>query len=249
MKIDRVILSTNENENYYQFWELVAKRWKKWGIVPTLVVISDEKLNIDENLGDVIYLSPIKGISTAQQAQIVRLFAAAQFEKEVCLISDLDMMPLKEDYFKSPLSSCEESDFLVYSSDAYLPGDPAYPAYPMCYLCSMGKNFKSILKGNLDNFETKLKEWMGHGFGWHTDEKVFYSEFQKWSSPDTKNIFLRRGFNLSNSPLSICRIDRGDGCNYNDKLLGGEFYIDFHMPRPYKQYKDIIDHIYKATDF
>ena len=118
----------------------------------------------------------------------------------------------------------------------------------MCYLCSKGINFKNILEGNLKNFEIKLKEWMNHGFGWHTDEKVFYEKFQKWSCNNKKNVFLRRGFNISNSPLSICRIDRGDGCNYNETLLSKDFYIDFHMPRPYNQYKDIIEHIYKITD-
>ena len=248
MKIDRVILSTNENVDYYEFWPLVAQRWKKWGITPTLSVVSDKKLNINEDLGDVIYSSPIKDIPSAQQAQIIRLFTAAQFENDVCLISDLDMLPLKKEYFTSPLSIHNNADFLIYSSDAYLPGNPAYPAYPMCYLCSKGINFKNILEGNLKNFEIKLKEWMNHGFGWHTDEKVFYEKFQKWSCNNKKNVFLRRGFNISNSPLSICRIDRGDGCNYNEALLSKNFYIDFHMPRPYNQYKDIIDHIYKITD-
>jgi len=248
MKITRAILATNDNEQYYQFWPLVARRWQRWGIIPTLIVISDKKLDIDESLGDVIYYSPLEKQNTAHQAQVIRLFAAANFESDVCLVSDLDMMPLKKEYFTDAASYYDDEHFLVYSSDAYLPGDPAFPAYPMCYLCSKGINFKNIIEGNLSNFEDKFGEWMNYGYGWHTDEKVFYKKFQEWAPNHKKVTFLRRGFNISNSLLSIARIDRSNGCEHNKNLISQNFYVDFHMPRPYKQHSEIIDFIYSQTD-
>lgn len=247
MKIDRAIASTNNNPDYYQFWPLFAKRWLSWGITPTLIVISDEKLDIDESLGDVIYIPPASPVPTGNQAQIVRLFAAASYEEEICLISDIDMVSLQREYFSDSVKECDDDSFVVYSSDAYPPGDPAYPAYPMCYLCSKGSNFKEIIDGDLDNFHERVEEWMNYGHGWHTDEKVFYEKFMKWRSRDEKSVLLRRGFNISNHPMSIGRICRSYNCEYNENLLSKGFYIDFHMPRPYSAHKEIIDRVYEET--
>jgi hypothetical protein len=247
MKIQRAIMSTDANPEYYHFWPSVAKKWKKWDIVPTLVVISEEKLEIDESLGEVIYVTPEPTTPTAQQAQIARLFGAASFEDEICLISDIDMMPLKKEYFVNSVKDYDDEDFVAYSSDAYVPGNPAYPAYPMCYLCSKGSNFKQIIGANLDDFHAHVKDWLEHGFGWYTDEKIFYKKLQKWQSEQNIRL-LRRGFNLSPDPTSIGRIDRSCNSFYYDELLKNNFYVDYHMPRPYEKHKDTIDLIFKKSD-
>ena len=247
MHIDRAIVATDSNKEYYQFWPIVARRWRQWGITPTLAVISHKKLDIDESLGDVRYIAPVEGVPTSHQAQIVRLFLAAHFETETCLISDIDMLPLQKKYFTEPIKTIENDKFVVYSADAYLPGNPAYPAYPMCYLLAQGKIFKNIIDGNLDNFDVRVKQWLEHGFGWHTDERVFYQKLKEWETNTKKAIFLRRGFNMSNDPISIQRIDRGNGCAHRDDLIIKGFYIDFHMPRPYSQHNTLIDKIYNET--
>ena len=42
MKIDKVILSTNENPLYYPFWNVASKQWKQEiGIEPILFYIGD----------------------------------------------------------------------------------------------------------------------------------------------------------------------------------------------------------------
>ena len=248
MKIARAIMATDANPAYFQFWSVVAPRWRQWGIMPTLAVINDKKLDIDESLGEVIYVKPDVDIHSSHQAQIVRLFLAAHYRDDVCLISDIDMMPLKKEYFVDIIEEYEKDAFVVYSADAYAPGDPAFPAFPMCYLCSTGENFYNIIDGDLDNFHSKAKEWMGHGFGWHTDEKVFYRKFMDWMPREKKGIFFRRGFNVSSDPLSIGRIDRGNACHYREDLLEKGFYIDFHMPRPYSSHKEVIDLIFEKTN-
>lgn len=247
MNIDRVVVATNNNPEYYQFWPIFAKRWLSWGVVPTLIAISEDKLDFNEEIGEILYVYPVEGVSTAHQAQIVRLFAAASFEEDVCLISDIDMLSLNEGYFFTPAENCDENEFIVYSADAYMPGNPAYPAYPMCYLCSKGSNFKAIIDGNLHNFGARVKEWLGYGFGWYTDEKVFYKKLKEWKNKNRKITLLRRGFNTSNDPMIMGRIDRGNNCIYNEGLLDGGFYIDFHMPRPYEKHKEIIDEVFRRT--
>lgn len=248
MKIQRAVMATDANSEYYQFWPVVAKRWSTWGITPTLAVVSDEKLDIDESLGDVIYRSPIPEVSTAQQAQIIRLFLAANFEDDICLISDIDMLPLRKEYFTDSVAPYDDMNFVVYSSDAYLPNDPAYPAYPMCYLASQGENFKEIIDGDLENFNDVVVTWIQEGFGWHTDERVFFQKLQKWEALNNLMVTLRRGFNMSSDPAVIARIDRSWNSFYNEDMIKQRYYIDYHMPRPYEAYKDQIDTIYSKTE-
>ena len=237
MKIQRAIMATDANPEYYQFWPVVAKRWNSWGITPTLAVVSDKKIDIDESLGDVIYHTPNPDVPTPQQAQIIRLFLAASYEDDVCLISDIDMLPLKKDYFTKTIEVYDNVSFVVYSSDAYPPTDPAFPAYPMCYLASDGENFKEIIEGDLESFNDVVVAWLEEGHGWHTDEKVFFQKLQKWDAINNLMIPLRRGFNMSPDPASIGR-----------NLISSGFYIDYHMPRPYEKFKEVIDNIYKKTE-
>lgn len=250
MKIDRITVAVDGNKDYYQFWPIVAKRWSSWGVTPTLMVISDKKLEIDENLGDVKYIKPINGIETKHQAQIIRFFAAASYSDDVCITSDIDMMHLSKEYFLGSVDRYTDDKIVIYSADAYPPGNFMHPAYPIGYNAAKGSTFKEIIKGDLNDFEEHLKEWMSQGYGWFTDEKVFYKKLEAWQKENKgKTVLLNRGFNVSNDPMTLRRIDRDWNCQFNGNLLDKNFYIDFHMPRPYDQYKEIIDEIFKRTAF
>jgi hypothetical protein len=49
LKIDRVILSTDNNPDYIQFWPIVSRVWQEYiGIKPTLALIADKSVYIDE---------------------------------------------------------------------------------------------------------------------------------------------------------------------------------------------------------
>ena len=82
-KIDRVIIASDANQTYLDFWPFVAKAWKKMGIKPTLALIANKNIVVDETLGDVIRFEPIEGVSTALFAQTVRLLVPAFFENDI----------------------------------------------------------------------------------------------------------------------------------------------------------------------
>src|SRR3990172_6476994 len=85
LKITRVILSTDVNPDYYQFWPVVARAWREIiGIKPTLVFINGPNVEINKQLGDVIQFEPIEGISTSFQAQTIRLLIPALYPDDVC---------------------------------------------------------------------------------------------------------------------------------------------------------------------
>jgi hypothetical protein len=63
LQLDRVILSTNENPNYIQFWPTAAKAWQEIvGVRPTLALIASEDVQVDRRYGDVIRFEPIKKV-------------------------------------------------------------------------------------------------------------------------------------------------------------------------------------------
>lgn len=247
MKIDRVILSSNNNRDYLEFWDVVSEAWNVHvGIRPTLFVISEKEINLSNKNGDIYYQNPHETIPTAQQAQIIRFFGATLFPEEMCLISDLDMLPLQDGYFNDPVKSVGKDNILFYSADAYLPNDPAYPAFPMCYMCASGKTFKEILSTDINDFLNDVPLWMKDSYGWYTDEKVFFKKWWNWKEKDQRSVFLRRGFNRGPA-ITMGRIDRSESSSYDNSMLLSGRYIDYHMPRPFSENRGKIMEIYEKA--
>lgn len=238
LKIDRVILSCDTNPTYIQFWPIVAKAWKELiGIQPTLALIAEDDVDIDTSLGDIIRIKPIPNIPTSLQAQVIRLFLPAYFENEVCLISDIDMLPLNKDYFIDSIKNIPENKFVVYRNMAY--GNMS--RFPMCYNAGKGSLFKEIFKiRNINEISGKIKDWHSLKLGWDTDEKMLTKLLLNWNKVSKKCVFL------NHNAMPERRIDRLKW-GYDKKKLKEGYYIDAHMVRPldkyYKEIKELLDDI------
>lgn len=100
--------------SYFDFWPIVAKAWKRLiGIKSTLALITDKDVEVDEMVGDVIRFKPIPGVSTSLQSQLVRLMLPAYFEDEICIISDIDMIPISKSYHIDSAKELPEDVFVV----------------------------------------------------------------------------------------------------------------------------------------
>jgi hypothetical protein len=252
MQINRVILGCDTHLEYLPFWNLTSKAWKEIiGVTPTLVLIADEIPDyLDRTYGEIHLLKPIEGIPTARQAQIVRFFFPSMFPEEICLTSDIDMFPLSSTYFNGLIEQVPEDNLAVYSSDSTMPGFPNHPSFAVGYNAAKGSVFEEIVQGNMDTWETKLKEWVSEGHKWFTDEIMFYNSWSNWKPRNERTSFFKRGYNKHPDPLYINRVDRGNNCNFDMRLLAMGYYYDFHMPRPYSRYKDQIHEIVNiSTDF
>jgi hypothetical protein len=234
--LHRVILATDANENYIQFWPIVAKAWKEIvGLQPTLALIGDETVEIDETLGEVIRFAPIEGVSTALYAQAVRHLLPVMFPNEGCIISDIDMIPLSKDYFGKSVESFSDDTFVVYRDRMYPPN--AYQ-YPMCYCAAYGKVFKDIFHINTpEEIPSIIKQWSELNLGWSTDELLLYRYLNVWNKNSIYCVKLGHGMEMS-----YRRIDRLRW-GYNKNLLQSGHYIDMHCPRPYNEHKAEINMI------
>ncbi len=229
LKIQRVILASDTNPMYLEFWPLVSKAWFRFGLKPTLAFISHEQVELDNTYGEVVQIQPIAGIPTWFHAQVIRLLLPVFFEEEACLTSDIDMLPLNKDYFTSNVKNIDDKKFIIYRDRAQPWNDPRYP---ICYLAAKGKIFKQLFGiKSVDEIENLIKEWFSWSLGWETDERIVYGYVNNCNHGVS---CIKLGHGL---PKRICRSQ----WKYDEKKLKTGFYIDSHLLRPYSEYKKEID--------
>jgi hypothetical protein len=221
---------------YLDFWPLVAQAWNKIGIRPTLALIEDKKVEIDESLGDVIRFKPIEGISAGFQAQVIRLFLPLFFENDVSLTSDIDILPLNKGYFVDRVKQYDNDCFIVYRNNAYQNNN----RIAMCYTAAKGKIYKEIFNiKTIEDIPKVIKKWAKiYNQNPCTDEILLSSCVKKWESLGNKCIKLK-------DLIPGKRIDRSNW-KYDINLLKEGYYIDSHMLRPFKKFKSEINTLAQA---
>lgn len=234
MRIDYVIVSSNENPYYLDFWPIISKVWKeKFNITPVLGLICNEDSDFEESeYGLVKKFKSIEGIDTGLQSQIVRLFLTKELNG-YCLISDIDIIPLSVKYFEECASHLTENNIVVYSSDN--PECLYNKEYPMCYVSSHSNSFKLILKLDL-NWSEFVKMMKDRNQGWTTDQKYLFEKINEFKLQKNDVVLLNRGW----SGMAHKRIDRAFW-DYDPFKVSEGYYIDSHSLRPYSQYSKEIN--------
>jgi hypothetical protein len=232
MKIDYVIVSSNSNPMYFDFWPIVRDLWiKVVNIKPIFIHICDEDSVIDNGDHIIHKIKAIPNVDSGLQSQIARMYITKFYSESVCLTSDIDMLPLSKTYFTDMIEGYSNDDLLIFSADAY----PNIVRYPICYNAAKGKVFNDIL--DLDcNFETYCKRLTSYNWGWSTDELYFGKKVHEYAKQENI-IKLNRGWHNS---MALRRIDRVMWM-YGEENVKNNEYIDSHSIRPYSKYKHEID--------
>lgn len=233
MNIDYAILSTNEKPLYFDFWEVVKPVWiNHIKIKPLLINICNVDRVQDYGTHIIHNIKSVEGVDTGFQSQISRMWITKFYSNSTLLISDIDMLPMNESYFKDSISGVPENNLVIYSADAYPKNKNRYP---MCYNAAKGSTFTEILNLNqYESFEVFCKKMLERKEGWSTDELFFGEKINNFfdQSRITK---LERGWETG---IANKRIDRLVWTYDIGKL---DEYIDSHLVRPYSTYKGKID--------
>ena len=238
MKIDYAIVGSNMDPMYLDFWPIVSKVWKeKFNITPVLGLICDEDTDLyQDTYGLVKKFKKIDGVDESMQTQIVRLFLP-KFLNGSCLMSDIDMIPLSVDYFKSNSEYLNDSNIVIYSSDN--PECLSNNMYPMCYVLSSSNIFSKIFELDTSWYEFVEKQ-NNRNQGWYTDQKFIYEKINQYHLEHNNCVFLKRGWN----GVANGRVDRINWV-YNSEKVNQGYYIDCHSLRPYSKYKNEINDLIK----
>jgi hypothetical protein len=225
MKVNYVVISSDDNPLYKDFYPIVAKQWLKLGFKTYYVNITDTT-SIEENEYGIIHkLKKIDYIPSSFQSQVVRLFVSNFIEGNL-LMSDIDMLPINGSYYNQYNEEFDGSNIILYSGQPY----GVNPYYPMCYVLASSKTLKNCLGISKVNFEKYCKKLAEvYTIKWNADEHFMYEMFQQ--HPELLKV-KSRDFSR--------RINRPDWQYSIDSLKQG-YYIDSHMLRPYNLHKDQIE--------
>jgi hypothetical protein len=242
MKINYAIMGSNMDPMYIDFWPVVSKVWReKFNVTPVLGLICDEDSDLyEDGFGLVKKFKRIQGVDEAIQSQIVRLFLP-KFLNGSCLMSDIDMIPLSVEYFKTNSEKLDDNNVIVFSSDN--PECLRDNMYPICYILSQSEVFKKIFNLNVEWFDFVL-QLNNRNQGWYSDQKFIYEKINNYHIENSNCLFLKRGWNGAANR----RIDRMKWVYDPNKVSQG-YYIDCHSLRPYSNYKNeinrLISHLYE----
>jgi len=245
-----VIIGLNENPNYFSILPVTVAAYRKFFPEARVIIglISDNDsfrmklLNIAKP--DFIYrFDPIKGIDTGNQAKIIRYFLACNYGNSICVMNDVDIIPLCRKYFEKRLSRRVRENLLTVGSEWY--GNGKFPT-PWCtgegYLFSQFVNplyfeWEQFITwtGNVSKIDGK--ESISLPFGKFSDESLIRSMLNRRPVPV---------INLKKYPknkIPIYAVSRHHAVNV--KRLHAGKYIEGHHLFPFNKYGHLLMEIVK----
>jgi hypothetical protein len=258
---DRVIISSDENRTYLDFWPHVAYAYRTLfpGVQITLVFVTNRPTNdpfIAELVqhGEVVVTPIVPGYPIASQTKMARFATAAYRGKEVCYIDDLDMIPIDRDWHIGKVSTRKSGTMLLVGQEVY---GNAYPnQVPVSMMMAEGDVFAQMIghdpeytidmKKQLDYYHVLRANSEHHSnimLDSFSDEALLVILREQNKVPETH---VERGYSTGQNT-----IDRA--CwPYNDRILEEGGYLAAHTARPYRNYKSgndaIIRYIQKRYD-
>jgi hypothetical protein len=251
MNFDKVVISSNEDPRYIEFWPWIASAWQRMFGVPVHLAFLTQRDEDDDYVqylrafGRVDLFRPVPGIPEANLAKVIRfMLAARQPPNEVVYINDVDLLPLNRQYFLNLTSDRPPGYLLCVGAEIYR-GGPDDGKFPAGNLTAEAAVFKALFNPlDLDD-ERLASSWIGLR---KFDSKEDISSTIPNEDPNTfsDESLIRcllsdqrvpcwhkpRGW----SPYTERAICRSDWRINNDRLKTG-YYVEAHLLRPYTQHR------------
>lgn len=170
MKIfDRVCVSCDDS-HFKDFLPLVSMAWKKFfpEVKVTCGFVTDKEETHPELIemrkyAEIKIYKPIKNVPLPSQGKMTRLIMASDFTNDICLIDDIDSIPLQSSYINNiidekTLKLIEDDYLMALAADAYK-NTQDQGKFPMGYLTAKGSVFKKIINPESKNLDSLYEEW------------------------------------------------------------------------------------------
>lgn len=251
--MNRVLLSTDDNETYLNFFPIVAKAWNRLFNAPVSLAFVTSKPD-DHPLilkmrqyGDVFTFPPVQGIPTGNQAKMARFYIAKHYKDRICMVNDIDTAPLSIPYFHRVLSARLPNTILAVGAEVYK-NTPDKGKFPMGEITAEGELFVKVVNP-LDlcfkDYILSFKNVRVHDGKESINNPVFSDE-------SLMRVLLgNSGIKVTHTPRNVdianYWIDRSWWKIDNDKLKKNKYVlVNFLRPlnKNFDAIKPIIDHIY-----
>jgi len=236
MKLTTVLASTNNNPHYYKFIPSQILFWKHFNIKFITVFVAesipDELEEYKENI--ILWDKPTNYIlHTAYIAQNIRIYYPALLnlpDNEMVMITDMDMLPTNEKYYKNGLEKFIKMDFIYYrhidKPQIYMCYNASHPSVwsEIFNICSE----KDIERELIKNYNKQYNGIPG-STAWYSDQEIMYNRLINY--PHLK---------VLNRPLKRLEMHM-----YKQHLQNGDkeflsLYDDAHFHRNYDSNKNYI---------
>lgn len=254
MKLQKIVISTNNDENYLPYWKYIAYAWKViFNVEPVLAYLvskqSDRALIGElEKSGKVYVYEAVPDLPYHNQAKMIRHHLAGCFGAEVCSLNDVDLLPLQSEYFLELLEQHQPGQIFCMN--------PYFRNHQIGYLTAESYVLSEVFKWKSDphEFLNQFRSYSGKscieknlpngdpdGF---CDETLLMELLQEWDPSGRKIKVVDRGYN-PHTERTICRsaLHLYD----NSKLLDNT-YVEYHLPHPFDlcAITPFMDHIKKT---
>ena len=260
MEINRVILASNENINYYPFWNPLSKVYKKnFNIIPTLIWFGDEsdieRLGLSREHGDIVVQEPNIKYTIGWQTTWSLFYHTKFYPDETLIIMGIDQVPLSDIVLKQLVKDSHDSEYVMIIDDAYKPlyWENTNGSSPSSYHIAKGSIFNSVY--NFENdFNSEIDKvyntpievdynpnwnfWKSGEEKWGIDETYSSKKLREYKK-NGGNIKCHSKFDLLKTRRIECY--RTMETKYDDNLLTTGFYSESHLCRPYTNHKSYID--------
>ena len=250
MKLDCIVSACNMNPLYCDFIPIFIKAWTiLYPTVDIKIILIHDVLpsEFEEYSNNIILFAPLPGISTSFTSQYIRLLypAILNYENGI-MITDIDMIPMNSDYYTKNIETFDNSWFIYLRNACF-----EYTEIAMCYNVALNKTWSEIFDiTSIGDIEKRLHEvndrityLEGHGnTGWSTDQRDFYKYILEWAVHTEKFVYL------DDNKTGFHRLDRihrhtEELCEELQDFIREGGFSDYHMLRPYSQYKEVNDKI------
>jgi hypothetical protein len=225
----KVVLSTNNNLDYYFYLPITSFVWNYFGFEPISFIVGESEK--DSIVVEYLKQTPSKIIRIKENppyrsetiSQFIRMYASCCLEddNEYLIMGDVDMIPLSSYLYRDfDKRNCFGYDLTGFSE------------VPICYVGMYAKKWREFLNleyGKLEenlfrDLDTIKYKALGETFGeyWNTDQDFLTKKIKEYGEHNFQ--FINRG--LENG-LAYKRIDRAKW-----EWKKNETYIDSHLLRP-----------------
>ena len=252
-----VHVSSNENQDYIQFWPLIAAAWRRLGVKPVLTLVTDkpesEWIHMSDH-GDVIYRATRSDIDPGIWSKVARWHSYGSFPDSLNIVSCIDMIPINAAYFES-LFQFSRDVLVLAGCDAYLSHTSKKnmntPKFPGNYMITYGDIWKQIVNPDGLGMDAWIAKWMHSDvydgkeslcspYDVFSEESMMRVAVYEWDKNRDKIVGMRRpgGWDYQCS----MRIDRLNW-HWSKELLSQGRYIDAHCPRPMADHRDSLEQL------
>lgn len=226
-----VVLSTNDNRDYLNYYSYVVTAWNILGWNTLTFYHSDQSLipNLEQHgcINECVDITDRQSKYRIEtRVQCIRLLAGNYIDEGLIMTSDIDMIPLS-DYWKPQIDQITSYGYDLTGRSQI----------PMCYVAMNAHMWREIfpektLNELLDQEPNARREVFENPRTWETawtvDQQILTRRLK-----NRVNKFVDRGLvNVEGTSLATGRVDRH---NWAGTLSRPELKIDAHLPRPFNQ--------------